>query len=59
MASTVNDAKAITLSSTPESVGFSEGLRIARYCALDELPGLDFGAMTLVYIVASLASLTL
>lgn len=59
MASTVNNAKAITLPSTPESVGFSEGLRIARYCTLDELPGLVFGVMTLMYVVVSLAGLTL
>jgi hypothetical protein len=36
-----------------------EGLRIARYCTLEELPALVFGVMTVVYIVLSLAKLVL
>lgn len=37
----------------------SDGMRIARYCTLDELPGLIFGVMTVGYIVLSLAGLKL
>jgi hypothetical protein len=36
-----------------------QGLRIARYCTLEELPALVFGVMTVVYIVLSLAKLVL
>lgn len=35
----------------------SETMRIAQYALLDEIPGLIFGLMTLVYIVSSLCSL--
>jgi len=35
----------------------SEATRFARYRLLDELPGLIFGLMTLLYIVCSLWSL--
>lgn len=35
----------------------SETTRIAQYTMLDELPGLIFGLMTVVYIVSSLCSL--
>lgn len=34
-----------------------EALRTAQYAWLNELPGLCFGLITLVYIVASLISL--
>jgi hypothetical protein len=37
----------------------TDGLRIARYRALEELPGLVFGVMTVVYIVLSFAKLAL
>jgi hypothetical protein len=37
----------------------SEGTRLARYCTLEELPGLIFGAVTVGYIVLSLAGLAL
>jgi len=33
------------------------GVRLARYCTLEELVGLAFGAMTVLYIVMSLTSL--
>jgi hypothetical protein len=36
-----------------------EGLRIARYCTLEELPALVFGVMTVAYIILSLAKLAL
>jgi hypothetical protein len=35
----------------------SEVTRFAQYTLLDELPGLIFGLMTIVYIVSSLWSL--
>ena len=34
-----------------------EAIRLARYCALEELPGLIFGILTISYIVLSLTSL--
>jgi len=34
-----------------------ESTRLALYCALDELPGLIFGILTVSYIILSLASL--
>ncbi|MFZ2059473.1 MAG: hypothetical protein WAU82_00535 [Candidatus Binatus sp.] len=59
MASMFNDTTAISTTATVNQTEASEGLRIARYCALDELPGLVFGVMTVVWIVFSLAKLTL
>ncbi len=59
MASTLNDARAIGTMATLEQNEASEGLRIARYCALDELPGLVFGVMTVAWIVLSMAKLAL
>jgi hypothetical protein len=35
----------------------SEATRFAQYTLLNELPGLIFGLMTVVYIVSSLCSL--
>jgi hypothetical protein len=35
----------------------SEAKQFAQYTVLDEMPGLVFGVMTLVYIVSSLWSL--
>jgi hypothetical protein len=40
-----------------ESKQVSEATRFARYTLLDEIPGLIFGLMTVVYIVSSLCSL--
>jgi hypothetical protein len=43
-----------------ESVGPAEvqgATRLARYCALEELPGLIFGILTVSYIILSLAGL--
>jgi hypothetical protein len=40
-----------------EEIQVSDGLRIARYCMLDELPGLIFGVMTVGYIVLSFVGL--
>ncbi len=59
MASTINEQLVISTAATVEKTEVGEGLRIARYCALEEFPGLVFGAMTVVWIVLSLARLAL
>jgi hypothetical protein len=59
MASTINEQVAISTPATAEETLVSEGLRIARYCALEELPGLVFGVITVAYIMLSLARLAL
>jgi hypothetical protein len=40
-----------------ENKQVSEATRFAQYTLLDEIPGLIFGLMTVVYIVSSLCSL--
>jgi hypothetical protein len=40
-----------------ENMQVSEATRFAQYSLLDEIPGLTFGLMTVVYIVSSLCSL--
>jgi hypothetical protein len=40
-----------------EETEVSDAMRIARYCALEELLGFTFGVLTVGYIVLSLASL--
>jgi hypothetical protein len=40
-----------------EETQVSDAMRIARYCALEELLGFVFGVLTVGYIVLSLASL--
>jgi hypothetical protein len=42
-----------------EETQVSDARRLARYCTLDELPGLVFGGLTVGYIVLSLAGLAL
>ena len=59
MASTINEQLVVSTPATVEQTEVSEGLRIARYSALEELPGLVFGVMTVAYIVLSLAKLAL
>lgn len=69
MASTLNDTRVV---STPAAVDrtegaealveqteASEGLRIARFCSLEEFLGLVFGVMTVCWIVGSMAKLVL
>ena len=36
----------------------SSAMQIARYCWLEELPGLVFGILTIAYIVTSLTGLS-
>ena len=57
MASTTNEARVLPIEETIEQSEVSDAMRLARYCALDELPGLVFGVMTVAYIVLSLAGL--
>jgi hypothetical protein len=59
MAYTVNDARAIGAVATVEKTEVSDGLRLARYCILDEMSGLILGVLTLAWIVLSLAGLAL
>ena len=59
MASTFNETKVIGTTATVEQTEASECLRIARFCALEEILGLIFGVMTVGWIVMSLASLSL
>jgi hypothetical protein len=59
MASTMNEQVLITTPVTVEQTEVSEGLRIARYRELEELPGLVFGVMTVGYIVMAFAKLAL
>jgi hypothetical protein len=40
-----------------ENKPVSEATRSAQYTLLDEIPGLTFGLLTVVYIVSSLCSL--
>lgn len=59
-AATINGTRAID-ASPPASVAeteVSDARRMARYCTLEELPGLIFGVMTVGYIVLSLVRLT-
>jgi hypothetical protein len=57
MASTLNDAKAINTSATGDQTEGSEGMRLARFCTLEESLGFIFGVMTVAYIVLSLFAL--
>ena len=57
MASTLNQAEVLRTSERVEQATPSEGVRLARVCVLDEVPGLVFGLMTLGYILQSLARL--
>ena len=57
MASTMNEQVLISTPAVVEQTEISEGLRIARYRALEEFPGLVFGVMTIGYLVMSFAKL--
>lgn len=59
MATTVSDARAISVVATVEQTEVSDGMRLARYCTLDEMSGLVFGVLTLMWIVLSLIGLAL
>ena len=57
MDSTLNRVQEIETRESAELAAVSAATRLARYCALDEVPGLIFGIMTAVYIIHSLAGL--
>ncbi|MGH7864140.1 MAG: hypothetical protein ACREQB_04065 [Candidatus Binataceae bacterium] len=59
MASTITDARVISAQGTVEQREVSEGMRSARNCMLDEMPGFVCGLVTVAYIVISLARLAL
>jgi hypothetical protein len=52
-----NEASTTSALPAADETAVSDGLRLAHYCALEEVVGLAFGAMTVAYIVTSLASL--
>ena len=53
----INEGLLIGNPVTVDAAEPDKGLRIARYCTLEELPALVFGVMTVAYIVLSLAEL--
>ena len=57
MAATMNEGQAITTPTTVEQTEMTEGMRLAHYCALEELVGLVSGVMTVAYIVTLLTGL--
>jgi hypothetical protein len=59
MAHTLNDARAIGAVAAVDKTEVSDGLRLARYCVLDEMSGLVYAVLTLTWIVLSLTSLAL
>lgn len=61
MAATIDQTRAIDALApvAADETEVSDARRIARYCALEELPGLILGGVTAVYIVSSLAGLVL
>jgi hypothetical protein len=60
MASTLNNAPAISTPTAVEPTEDSGGMRFAaHYCALEEMVGLVFGVLTVAYILLSLTRLTL
>ena len=50
-------ASALQITQFTESQQVSQATQFAHYTLLDEVPGLVFGLMTIVYIVSSLWSL--
>jgi hypothetical protein len=54
MATTVNEARAVGTAATVEKTEVSDGMRLARYCILDEMSGLVYAVLTLTWIVLSL-----
>jgi len=50
-------ASAPKIKQSTESQQVSQATQFAQYALLDEVPGLIFGLMTVVYIVSSLWSL--
>jgi len=57
MSANTNAANVSRIKRVAEDKEISDGARIAQYSLLDEIPGLIFGLMTVVYIVSSLCLL--
>lgn len=59
MAATINETRACEAmpSIAVAETQVSDASRIARYCTLEELPGLVFGLVTIGYLVMSLLQL--
>jgi len=57
MAGTLNDGQAIITPTTAEQAEITEGIRLARYCTLEETVGLVYGVMTVAYILTLLTGL--
>ena len=53
-----NQASTTSAESANDRNAASDCLRLANYCTLEELVGLAFGVMTVLYIVTSLTSLS-
>ena len=58
MIATFKEMRLIAATATVQPAEVSAGMRLARYCWLEELPGLVFGILTLAYIVLSLTGLS-
>jgi len=59
MATTVNNARAVRAVATVEKTAVSDGMRLARYCTLDEMSGLVYAVLALTWIVTLLTGLAL
>jgi len=57
MSANTNAANVSRIKPIAEDKEISDGARLAQYSLLDEIPGLIFGLMTVVYIVSSLCLL--
>jgi hypothetical protein len=57
MSANTNAANVSRIKRIAEDKEISDGARFALYSLLDEIPGLIFGLMTVVYIVSSLCLL--
>lgn len=57
MSQTIDETSALSTTTAAEETESSEGLYLARRCALEEAIGLTFGLMTVAYIVLSLTGL--
>jgi len=57
MNATTNEARLAGLVGGTETVASTEYQRLAQYSWLNEVPGVVFGLITLIYIVSSLLSL--
>ncbi|MGO9607838.1 MAG: hypothetical protein ACLQAT_31300 [Candidatus Binataceae bacterium] len=57
MVSTTNEARLIPVRACADQPEVSEGTLMARNCALSELPGAVFAAITLVWVISCFAHL--